>query len=43
MRLFVKRIQRDEKAIEEIEKEVRVFLAEIDQRVRQLNAACLSG
>jgi len=38
MRLFVKRIERDEEAIAEIEAEVRSFLAEVDETVERLNA-----
>lgn len=38
MRLFVKRVQRDDEAIRDIEDEVRKFLAEIDETVAQLRA-----
>jgi len=38
MRLFVKRVDRDEELIGEIETEVRGFLAEIDETVAQLRA-----
>lgn len=36
MRLFIKRVWRDDKQIAEIEKEVRIFLAEIDETVASL-------
>ncbi len=36
MRLFVTRVQRDDEAIAEIEREVRAFLAEVDQTVSAL-------
>jgi len=36
MRLFVKRLERDEEAIAMIERETRAFLAEIDETVSQL-------
>jgi putative phage-type endonuclease len=39
MRLFVKRVERDEEAIGEIETEVRAFLAEVDETVERLRAA----
>lgn len=38
MQLYVKRIERDEELIAEIEGEVRRFLAEIDETVEQLRA-----
>jgi putative phage-type endonuclease len=38
MRLFVKRVERDEEAIAEIEREVRAFIAEIDETVEALRA-----
>lgn len=38
MRLFVKRVHRDDKAIAEMEAEVRVFLAEVDATVAKLAA-----
>lgn len=38
MRLFVTRIERDDSAIAEIEREVRAFLAEIDETVEMLRA-----
>lgn len=38
MRLFVFRVHRDEKRIAELEKEVLAFLAELDERVTQLQA-----
>jgi hypothetical protein len=38
MRLYVKRIERDEKAIAEIEAEVNKFLAEVDERLCALRA-----
>ena len=38
MRLFVKRIARDDAAIRELEKEVRVFLAEVDKTLSDLHA-----
>lgn len=38
MRLFVRRLERDEEAIAMIEKETRVFLAEIDATVAQLTS-----
>lgn len=38
MRLFVKRVPRDEKAIGEIETEVRAFLIEIEEKVSSLVA-----
>ena len=38
MRLFVKRLERDDEAIAMIEKETRVFLAEIDATVAQLTS-----
>jgi putative phage-type endonuclease len=38
MRLFVKRIERDEDAIGEIETEVRAFLMEIDETVARLRS-----
>jgi putative phage-type endonuclease len=40
MRLFVKRVPRDETAINEIEAEVRSFLAEIDETTERLRAIC---
>jgi hypothetical protein len=36
MRLFVKRIERDDARIGELEREVETFLAEIDARVSEL-------
>ena len=39
MRLFVKRVERDVNLVEEINAEVRTFLAEIDAKVAQLVAA----
>lgn len=39
MRLFVKRVERDDAAVAEIESEVRLFLAEIDDTVGKLLAA----
>lgn len=38
LRLFVTRIDRDDEAIAAMEAEVRAFLAEIDERIAQLNA-----
>lgn len=38
MRLFVKRLERDDEAIAMIEKETRIFLAEIDATVAQLTS-----
>lgn len=38
LRLFVTRIDRDDEAIAAMEAEVRAFLAEIDDRIAQLNA-----
>lgn len=38
MRLFVRRLERDDEAIAMIEKETRVFLAEIDATVAQLTS-----
>lgn len=38
MRLFIKRVERDAAAIEEIESEVRSFLSEVDQTVESLRA-----
>ncbi len=38
MRLFVRRLERDEEAIAMIEKETRIFLAEIDATVAQLTS-----
>lgn len=40
MRLFVKRVARDEAEIGEIETEVRSFLAEIDETLGRLKAIC---
>ena len=40
MRLFVKRIPRDEGEIAEIEREVSVFLSEIADTVARLEEAC---
>jgi len=40
MRLFVKRYGRDEAEIAEIEKEVKAFLAEIDETVERLRTIC---
>jgi len=37
LQLFVKRIERDEKAVEEMEAEVSKFLYEVDAMVQQLN------
>src|SRR5690606_21319814 len=39
MRLFVKRIPRHDGAIEELEREVRTFLSEVEDTVRRLRAA----
>ena len=39
MRLFVKRVERDEALITEIEAEVTAFLAEVDAKVAQLTTA----
>lgn len=39
MRLFVRRIERDDATIAEIEAEVRAFLVEVDQTVQRLLAA----
>jgi len=36
LRLFVKRVERDEKHITELEKEVLKFLTELDEKVNQL-------
>lgn len=36
MRLFVQRVARDDGAIAELEREVRVFLAEVDERINRL-------
>ena len=38
MRLFVKRVERDDKAIEELEREVAVFLAEIETQCAEFRA-----
>ena len=38
MRLFVRRIERDDKTIEDLEREVRLFLAELDETLASLNA-----
>jgi hypothetical protein len=38
MRLFVKRFQRDDARIKELESEVQIFLAEIDAKLDQLTA-----
>lgn len=40
MRLFVKRVDRDETDIAEIETEVKAFLAEIDETVSRLQQIC---
>lgn len=37
LRLFVQRFNRDEERIKDIEDQVRIFIAEIDQRVENLN------
>jgi hypothetical protein len=39
MRLFVSRVERDDAAIAEIEREVCAFIAEIDETVGKLLAA----
>jgi putative phage-type endonuclease len=39
MRLFVKRVNRDDKMIADLEREVAAFLAEIDQKVAELTKA----
>lgn len=41
MRLFVRRVPRDDARIAELEAEVRVFLAEVDQTIADLQAAAL--
>jgi len=38
MRLFVKRIERDDKMIAELESEVRTFLSEMEEKINQLKA-----
>lgn len=38
MRLFVKRVERDDAAVAEIENEVRLFLAEIEEKVAALRS-----
>jgi uncharacterized protein (UPF0335 family) len=38
MQLFVKRVERDEAKIAEIETEVKKFLAEVEQTIEKLNA-----
>jgi putative phage-type endonuclease len=43
MRLFVQRVPRDDAAIAELEREVRVFLAEVDDTVAQLRARYEAG
>jgi len=40
MRLFVRRIQRDDLAIAELEKEVTAFLAEVAKKVSELKRLC---
>jgi hypothetical protein len=37
MRLFVRRVQRDEAKIQELEEEARIFLTEIADKISQLN------
>lgn len=41
MRLFVRRVPRDDARIAELEAEVRTFLAEVDQTIANLEAAAL--
>ena len=43
MRLYVERVERDEKAISEMEKEVQAFLAEVDAKVAALRAKFSGG
>lgn len=38
LQLFVKRVKRDDKYIEELEQEVHKFLTELEQRIEKLNA-----
>lgn len=38
MQIFIKRVQRDEAKIAEIENEVKKFLAEVEQTIQKLNA-----
>lgn len=38
MRLFVKRIERDDAVVRDLEKEVRAFLAEVDKKLDELHA-----
>lgn len=40
MQLFIKRLQRNEEVIETLEREVIVFLAEIEQHISELNEKC---
>lgn len=43
MRLFVKRVHRDDELITELEREVIQFLAELDAKLQRLNALVHSG
>lgn len=40
VRLFVKRVRRDDTFIAELEREARVFLAELDAKIAAVTAAC---
>lgn len=40
MRMFVKRVRRDDLAIAELEREARIFLAELDAKLAALTEAC---
>ena len=40
MQMFVQRIERDDNRIAEIREEVTTFLAELDQKIHQLNELC---
>jgi len=39
MQLFIKRVERDDKLVQELEKEVKLFLAELDDKVKALTSA----
>ena len=39
MQLFVKRVERDEKLVQELEREVRLFLTELDEKIEALTSA----
>jgi hypothetical protein len=39
MQLFIKRVERDDKLVQELEKEVKLFLTELDDKVKALTSA----